>query len=292
MHTAIADPSERLASLIRAGRGHVEIVAVPGYPPAASFPIVFSCLHHGALVLGIESFAGQAELRAASARCELLDCVYQAELGPSGAGLLGSCQCGDRPGNLVRQIASVTGSIALPRLEAQRVLALEIAADVAHPELLAVGTEIRLLVMQPERIDLVDSSGVDGILPEELELAAPDPFCDIEAVWLARLNDPASGVMRKMLHNLRHEAQWQGGGQALPQTAVLTALDRFGVTMSALDLGGVRREWRIDFSTDCVTVADLGREIRRLCGMSAKPIGQEPVMARPLQDRYDDSRGA
>ena len=292
MHTAVADPSERLASLVRAGCGEVEIYAVAGYPPAASFPIVFSCLHRGSLVLGIESFGGQAELMAATARCELLDCVYQAELGPSGAGLLGACQCSDRPGHLVRQIASVSGSITLPGLEEQRVLALEIAADVAHPELLAVGTEVRLIVMQPENIDLVDSSGCDGIAPEELELAAPDPFCDIEAVWLARLNDPASGVMRKMLHNLRHEAQFQGGAQALPQTAVLTALDRFGVTMSALDLGGVRREWRIDFSTDCVTVSDLGREIRRLCGMSAKPVGQDGVMARPLQDRHDHQHGA
>lgn len=269
MDARFAEPEERLATMVRAGTGSVEIVAVPGYPPVVECPLVFSALHEGALVVGIPLLGAESELVDATARCEILDCVYAAELGPCGRSLVGACRCHDGCGHLVRRIATVTGALRLPNLAEQRALALEISEDLAHPELLAVGTDVRLAIVEPRTVDLVDPTGCDAVDPAELFLAEPDPFSDIEAVWLARLNDPASGVMGRMMDTQRALRGTEGWGErgVPPRSAAVTALDRFGMTLSALDYAGLRREWRIGFTGDCCTVGDLGREIRALCGL-------------------------
>ncbi|WP_333619083.1 hypothetical protein [Dietzia sp.] len=269
MDIQFAEPEERLATMVRAGTGSVELMAVEGYPPVAEFPLIFAALHRGDLVIGIPLFGGEAELLNAAARVELLDCVYPGELGSTGASLIGACHCDGGAGRLIRRIAAVGGALRPPNLAEQRALALEIAEDLAHPELLAVGAEVRLAIIEPASVDLVEPTGCQAVDPADLLLAEPDPFSDIEAVWLARLNDPASGVTRKMIDNLcvdNPQGMWSGESVP-PRSAAVTAMDRFGVTLSALDHLGVRREWRLGFGSDCVTIADLGREIRELCGM-------------------------
>lgn len=280
MSTAIAEPEERFASMVRAGAGTLEL-------GDTVFGVHLAALHAGRLVLGIACDT-TAAFSSTSARVSLYDVVGADELGPAAPALLAppsagrGTACGrDCPGgcpapgagtatHLVRLFAEARGRVGFPDPIVERALALDLADHTPHPALLAVGNGIRLACFDVTTLDLVDHLGCARIDPADLELAAPDPFCDIEAVWLARLNDPRSAVIQKMVDHL----QRRGGRERLdlsgvPGPIAATALDRFGVTLAARDATGARRHWRIGFAGDCAGVEDLAREIRALCGECA-----------------------
>lgn len=218
-------------------------------------------------------------------RAVLYDVIGGDELGPAAPALLAppvsgrGAHCGrDCPSgcsaaqargavSMVRQFAEINGTPEFLDPLVEHTLALELAEHTPHPALLAVGAGIRLLRITPVTVDVVDHHGCARVDPVDLELAEPDPFCDIEAVWLARLNDPRSDVIKRMVHHLqRRTGRRRLDLSGVPGPVAAVALDRFGVTLGARDATGARRQWRIGFARDCSGIEDLARELRALCG--------------------------
>lgn len=268
-HHAVT-PEERFASVIRAGTGYLRIADT-------RFPVALAALHEGELVLGVNTGLGHATIASSHAWIELRDELGPGELGPRGAAYATPCaemaegSSGSDGGVVIRYSATVRGAVSFMDAEQEREVALQLAAQTPNPALLAVGVGVRLVQVYPDSIVLVDATGAELVDPADLVIAEPDPFCDVEFVWLARLNHSEANLVAAMVEQIVREprpgyAALAAELAAVPGPIIATALDRFGVTLGARDAGGVRRQWRLGFRGDCVTIHDIATEIGALCG--------------------------
>ena len=155
-----------------------------------------------------------------------------------------------------RRIVVVEGLAELPGVRAQRGIAAEIARDLPDPGLLDVGAAVALVRLRADRIVLTDPSGVTAIDPEDLATSGPDPFADLEGHWLDHLNDPRCQVVPRMALRVC---------RCLPaERPLLVGIDRVGVDIELIGRDGRVHRERLPFTEECVTVADLGVQIRLL----------------------------
>lgn len=193
----------------------------------------------------------------AEARLEVLDVVL-------GGAADGRC----------RRVVVVEGRITIPDAPAQRRAASDLARDLPDPALLDVGTASVLVRLHPERIVLTDHDGVTLVDPDDLATSGPDPFADLEGLWLAHLGDPWCRVVERLAARLV---------RCLPaERPLLVGIDRAGVDLEVAGPDGAVRRHRLPFAEACVGVAELGTQIRLLAGC--------PRSAAPLRGR--DGGGA
>lgn len=212
--------------------------------------------------------AGAGEGRA-PARLEVLDVIV-------GGAADGRC----------RRVVVVEGRISVPSTPEQRRVASDIARELADPALLDVGTAAALVRLVPERIVLTDHDGVTAIDPDDLATSGPDPFADLEGLWLAHLGDPRCPVVERIAARL---------ARCVPaERPLLVGLDRAGVDLEVTGPDGAVRRHRLAFAQTCVGVADLGMQIRLLAGCprsaaplagrASRPAGRDGRADRPARD--------
>ena len=166
-------------------------------------------------------------------------------------------------------MVAVEGRIDVPVAHAQRRAASDIARELPDPVLLDVGSTAVLVRVHPDLIVLTDRDGVTVVDPDDLATSGPDPFAELEGLWLAHLNDPRCRVIERIVARI---------GRCVPaERPVLTGLDRAGVDLELTDRDGGVHHHRLSFAQACVGVAELGMQIRLLAGC--------PRAAAPLTTR-------
>lgn len=102
----------------------------------------------------------------------------------------------------VRGLLWITGRLRLPDAERARRLALQVADERPHPDLLRLGHGATLLRLDPGSAVLSDAEGSTALAPVELAAARPDPFCRYEQHWLAHLEDQHADVLTALARHL------------------------------------------------------------------------------------------
>ena len=180
-----------------------------------------------------------------------------------------------------RRLVVVVGRVEQPGPAAQRRAATDIARDLPDPVLLGVGTDVALVRLRPERILLVDHDGVTDIDPDDLATSGPDPFADLEGHWLDHLNDPRCQVVPRIALRVC---------RCLPaDRPLLVGIDRAGVDLEVTARDGSLHRRRLPFAEACVTVTDLGVQIRLLAGCPTPAAG--PLTSRDQRAQNPASTG-
>jgi len=174
-----------------------------------------------------------------------------------------------------RRVVTLHGTVTVPDRPAQRRAASALAGELADPALLGVGVDHALVRLRPHRIGLVEPDGVTDVLPADLLTSGPDPFAELEGLWLAHLGDPRCAVVGRLVERVRRGAH--------PGSARLVGIDRAGLDLRIDDPDGVGHTVRLPFDEPCVGVAELAVQIRLLAGC--------PRAAHPLRDRSRPSSG-
>ena len=191
-----------------------------------------------------------------SARLEVLDVIL-------GGAADGRC----------RRVVVVDGRVRWSDPRDQRRAAPDIARDLPDTALLGVGADLALVRLRAERILLADSDGVTDIAPDDLATSGPDPFTDLEGLWLEHLNDPRCGVVPRLALRVC---------RCLPaERPLLVGIDRAGVDLEYEGRDDRTHLRRLPFAEACVTVADLGRQIRLLAGCPPARYALDRAALRP-----------
>ncbi|MGN7154674.1 hypothetical protein ACTHRK_00990 [Dietzia cercidiphylli] len=245
----VPEPAERVSSALR--RCPRATLGLPSGPGAVTPPGV-GLVHQvpGTADLWVAlptAYAVTIGVGGVRARLEVLDEII-------GGAAEGRC----------RRIVVVEGRVELPGVRAQRRTAGEIARDLPDPVLLDVGTGVALVRLRAERIVLTDDDGVTDIEPEDLATSGPDPFADLEGHWLDHLNDPRCQVVPRMALRVC---------RCLPaERPLLVGIDRAGVDIELVGRDGRIHRERLPFAEACVSVTELGTQLRLLAGGSRYPL--------------------
>ena len=171
-----------------------------------------------------------------------------------------------------RRVVTVEGAVSVPDGPTQRRAATDIARELADPALLDVGTGAALLRLHTRSVSLVERGGVTSVGVDDLATSGPDPFADLEGLWLAHLNDARCPVLGRLVERTGRGATSDG--------ALLLGIDRAGLDVELTSREGTTRVLRLPFGEACSTVSELGTQIRLLAGC--------PRSARPLRDRSSE----
>lgn len=243
----VPEPAERVASALR--RCHSAFLT-PSSGRSSEIVVAHPDPVSGDVLLAVSRYAVPST--GDTVRVEVLDVIR-------GGAADGHC----------RRTVTMTGEIIVPDGPSQRRAATAVARELADPALLDVGTEAALLRLRPESILLLERDGVTSVLPADLMTSGPDPFAELEGLWLAHLNDPRCPVLGRLAQRI--------GRDVSVESTLLIGIDRAGLDLQVIGRDGVPRLLRLPFAEACVGVAQLGAQIRMLAGC--------PRSAHPLRDR-------
>jgi hypothetical protein len=132
-----------------------------------------------------------------------------------------------------------------------------VAADYPYPALLDIGHTTTLLQLRIESAVIADASGAEPACPDQIRLASPDPFWEVESHWLQHLDVDHADVVDQLA--LRHAPALRRG-QVRP-----LAIDQYGITLRAESDDG-DHDLRLPFSEPATDVEALSRAVRLLIG--------------------------
>lgn len=165
----------------------------------------------------------------------------------------------------IRALTWITGLVEpMPDAE-QKSVALAIAEDRPHPELLEVGHSTALVRLRPLTALLVDTHAATSVSAEDLRAARPDPFCLLEEAWLAHLEDSHADLLQGLLRRLPSDLR---GRHAEP-----LAIDRWGLSLRVHTSETTTTDVRLPFSIPAESPLELGCAVRALAG---SPIHRRP----------------
>jgi len=132
-----------------------------------------------------------------------------------------------------------------------------IAAESPNPDLLEVGSQHVLLLVQVDSVVVADATGAEPVAVAALLAAQPDPFCELETAWLRHLDSDQPEVIARLAGKLPASLR---RGRVRP-----LGLDRYGVRLRVEGADG-DHDVRLPFLAPVQDVAGLGRAIRVLMG--------------------------
>nr|NKW55096.1 DUF2470 domain-containing protein [Prescottella equi] len=157
----------------------------------------------------------------------------------------------------VRSLVWLRGNlVALPD-ERARQLADAVAAEHPDPALLDLGHGAALLTLRLESAVVADSSGAESVAIDALLAAAPDPFQDVETVWLQHLEEDHADLVEMLARRLPSTLRT---GRVRP-----LGIDRYGVRLRIEGASG-DHDVRLDFTEPVVDAMALSRALRILVG--------------------------
>ncbi|WP_024795954.1 DUF2470 domain-containing protein [Tomitella biformata] len=170
----------------------------------------------------------------------------------------------------IRSLTWITGLLETLCDAEQAAIALDIAEDRPHPELLEVGHSASLVLLRPLTAVVVDAEAATSVSIEELIAARPDPFCMLEDVWLAHLEDAHDEILQILCRRLPPALR---GHRAHP-----LAIDRHGLSLRVQTTEDATTDVRLPFATPAQSPLELGRAVRALASC---------VFHRGLHARHD-----
>ena len=157
----------------------------------------------------------------------------------------------------VRSLVWLRGTVHPVPPNAERILAAEVAAENPQEALLDVGHSTTLMRLRLDSAVVADSSGAEPVDIDELRLASPDPFWQLEGAWLQHLNEDHPDVIDKLSRRLPPNLR---RGRVRP-----LAIDRYGVTLR-VEGGDGDRDVRLPFGEPVHDFAGLTKAVRILIG--------------------------
>ncbi|MFD0362153.1 DUF2470 domain-containing protein [Nocardia sp. GCM10030253] len=157
----------------------------------------------------------------------------------------------------VRALVWLRGWVRTVPTRAQRALASEVAKDLPHPGLLDVGHTATLLRVVINSAVMADSTGAESVCVDELRLAEPDPFCELESAWLQHMDTDHADVVAQLARHLPPRLQ-RGAVHPL-------AIDRYGLTLRVEGIDG-DHDFRLPFNSPVEDIESLSRAVRTLAG--------------------------
>ena len=160
----------------------------------------------------------------------------------------------------VRALLWITGRIRLPDAEAARRIAVQVADTNPHPDLLRLGHGATLVRLDAGFAVLSDAEGTAALAPVELAAARPDPFCRVEAHWLAHLERAHPEVLEALARYLPATLRDRRTSRVRP-----LAVDRCGLRLRVeTDHGD--HDVRLAWQDGATTVAELRTQLSLLVG--------------------------
>lgn len=157
----------------------------------------------------------------------------------------------------VRALVWLRGWVRVVPEQAQRALATEVAKECPDPALLDVGHTATLLRLVLTSAVVADSSGAESVCVDELRLAQPDPFCELESAWLRHMDADHADVVAQLARHLPPRLQ-RGAVHPL-------AIDRYGLTLRIEGSDG-DHDYRLPFAAPADDIESLSRAVRTLAG--------------------------
>jgi hypothetical protein len=161
----------------------------------------------------------------------------------------------------VRSLAWLSGTLHAIDAEHVRAVAADVAEEHPNPALLDVGHSSTLLRLELASAVSADTSGAEPVPVQDLVSCQPDPFWEMEPMWLAHLDSKHSELLEHIAQRLPLSLR---GGKIRP-----LALDRFGLTLRIErcphdDAGD--KDVRVGFAAPVSDAAELSRALRILVG--------------------------
>lgn len=157
----------------------------------------------------------------------------------------------------VRSLVWIRGRVHEVSAAAVRPLLDVIAAEHPNPALLEVGAGGVLLLLAVESVVVADSTGAEPVRLGALLAAQPDPFCDLESIWLRHLDADHPEVMSRLACKLPVALR---KGRVRP-----LGLDRYGLRLR-IEGFDEDRDVRLPFAEPVGDVIGLGKAMRALIG--------------------------
>jgi len=157
----------------------------------------------------------------------------------------------------VRSLVWLRGTVHPVPASAERALAAEVAAESPQEALLDVGHSLSLVRLRLSSAVVADSSGAEPVDVDELRLAGPDPFWQLEGAWLQHLADDHPDVIDLLARRLPPLLR---RGRVRP-----LAIDRYGITLR-VELADGDRDVRLSFNEPVSDFPALTKAVRVLVG--------------------------
>ena len=157
----------------------------------------------------------------------------------------------------VRSLIWLNGALHSVPSDLERDLACEIATDHPSAGLLDIGHGYSLLRLNLTSAVLANSSGAASVSTPDLSAAAPDPFWELEADWVAHLDEDHADLVTALSSRLPAELR---EGQVRP-----LGIDRFGVRLR-IEGPDSDSDVRLSFPRPVHDVFELSRALRALAG--------------------------
>lgn len=157
----------------------------------------------------------------------------------------------------VRALVWLRGWVRAVPERAQRALAVEVAKENPSPALLDVGYETTLLRLVLSSAVVANATGAESVCVDELRLAEPDPFCELESAWLQHMESDHQDFVAQLARHLPPKLQ-RGAVHPL-------AIDRYGLTLRIEGHDG-DHDYRMPFSAPAEDIESLSQAVRLLAG--------------------------
>jgi hypothetical protein len=159
----------------------------------------------------------------------------------------------------VRGLLWISGWLVAPGPTYARRLALDVATERPHPQLLDLGHGSTMLRLRPGSLVLADAEGTGPLAPADLEAADPDPFCMLEDRWLQHLEEAHPDVFAALSRHLPEELR-RTGCQVRP-----LGVDRLGMRLR-VETGTEDHDVRLAFKAPADTPEELRVQVGLLVG--------------------------
>lgn len=157
--------------------------------------------------------------------------------------------------NPVRSLIWFSGT--LRTVDRPRHVAAGIAEILPHPELLDVGHNSELLVLELPSVVAADTTGAESVDIDTVLAAAPDPFAEYETAWLEHLEKDHPDIVTRIARHIPAAAH---RGRIRP-----LGLDRYGLRLR-IESGSGDHDVRIPFHEPVDDPSGLSKALRRLIG--------------------------
>ncbi|MFH5211095.1 DUF2470 domain-containing protein [Antrihabitans sp. NCIMB 15449] len=157
----------------------------------------------------------------------------------------------------VRSLVWLRGTVRPVPPHVERVLAAEVAAEHPHEALLDVGHGTSLLWLRLDSAVVADATGAEPVDIDELRLAEPDPFWELETAWLQHLDEDHADLISQLARRLPPSLR---RGRVRP-----LAIDRYGISLRVEAFDG-DRDVRLPFAEPVADMAGLSKAVRVLVG--------------------------
>lgn len=160
----------------------------------------------------------------------------------------------------VRALLWITGRLRIPTAEDARRVALQVAHELPHPELLGLGHGATLVRMDPTSAVLSDAEGSAALTPVEIAAARPDPFCRYEQHWLAHLEHAHGAVFTALARHLPPTLRDRAGARVRP-----LGVDRCGLRLR-VETPERDHDVRLAWQNPITTMEELRDQLTLLVG--------------------------